>query len=52
MRSVAPDMAPDMAGAIATQQQALRTLYRRHVRAGQPYALLDFPDHARNVRRD
>ena len=35
-----------MADAIATQQQALRALYHRHIGPGQPYALLDFPDHA------
>jgi pyruvyl transferase EpsO len=32
--------------AIARQRAALTDLYRRHIRPGQPYALLDFPDHA------
>ncbi|MDY0958558.1 polysaccharide pyruvyl transferase family protein [Sphingomonas sp. CFBP8993] len=31
---------------IARQRAALTDLYRRHVRPGEPYALLDFPDHA------
>lgn len=31
---------------IARQHAALIDLYRRHVGAGEPYALLDFPDHA------
>lgn len=31
---------------IARQCDALLALYRRHVRAGEPYALVDFPDHA------
>ncbi|WP_322963419.1 polysaccharide pyruvyl transferase family protein [Sphingomonas fuzhouensis] len=31
---------------IAGQRTALLDLYRRHVTPGQPYALVDFPDHA------
>ena len=30
---------------IAGQREALLDLYRRHVTPGEPYALVDFPDH-------
>jgi exopolysaccharide biosynthesis predicted pyruvyltransferase EpsI len=35
-----------MAEGIAAQHASLDMLYRRHVGAGQAYALVDFPDHA------
>ena len=31
---------------IGTQQAVLRAMYERHVGIGDPYALVDFPDHA------